>query len=49
MLNRAQKMFNAWYQPEYKMRREEWIYCAQLITVCWLAWGLGFTIGLLFW
>jgi hypothetical protein len=49
MRNRAQYFFNAWYQPEYHMSREDWLYCAYMLAGANFSIGLGFLIGLLFW
>ena len=41
--NRCRSMFNAWYQPNVHMTREEYMY----IGVCLLSWVLAFNLGLL--
>ena len=45
MRNRVNRFFNAWYQPEYSMDREDWLYCAYLLVACLWAFMLGLIIG----
>lgn len=41
-MNRVQRFFNAWYEPDVHMTREEWVY----IGVTLLSWVIGFGVGL---
>lgn len=42
MQSRVRKFFNAWYQPEYAMRTEDWL------AVLFIAGGgiIGFAVGM---
>jgi len=46
IMNRIDKFFSTWYQPNYSLGPEEWLYIVYL--VCWsiLAFGVGLLIGL---
>jgi hypothetical protein len=39
-------MFLAWYQPEYHMAREDWLYCGGLLLASVVAFGVGLLLGL---
>ena len=41
------RFFDRWYHPDAHMTREDWIYIAQLITVCIWAFAIGFFVGFL--
>ena len=47
MRNRISSMYRAWYQPNVYMSVEDWIYIAQLIITCVLAFGFGLLVGFL--
>ena len=45
--NRVRAMYAAWYQPNVYMTIDDWIYIAQLIIACVLAFGFGLLVGFL--
>jgi hypothetical protein len=44
---RVLAMYRSWYQPEYRMRSEEYMYIGLLLLTCILSWGLGLVLGFL--
>jgi hypothetical protein len=44
---RVRYLYSAWYQEDVYMELEDWIYIAQLIIACLLAFGLGLFVGFL--
>ncbi len=44
---RIRLLYTAWYQPNVYMELEDWIYIAQLIITCVLAFGFGLLVGFL--
>ena len=47
MKSRIAYMYHSWYDPRIRMTSEEYVYILYLSTICWLAWGLGLIIGLI--
>lgn len=45
--NRIRRMYSMWYQPDVRMELEDWIYIAQLVIACLLAFGFGLFVGFL--
>jgi hypothetical protein len=46
-MTRVDKFFTLWYQPEYSMTTEDWIYVGLLVWVSQVAFGVGLLLGLL--
>jgi hypothetical protein len=44
---RMRTLYRLWYQPNVYMELEDWIYIAQLIVSCVLAFGFGLLVGFL--
>ena len=47
MTERSQRWFHLLYDSRIHMQEEDYMYILSLSTVCWLAWGLGLIIGLI--
>lgn len=44
---RVIRMFYAWYQPKYKMDRDDWMFVVYMILAANISMGVGFLIGML--
>lgn len=45
MKQRVQAMYQAWYQPDARMTREEWLYIAAMVYTCFMSFWIAFFIA----